>query len=56
MQPTSYAITYMRNLKKGHNELHCRTDNDSQTLKNLGFPNETDWGWGDALGFGVEML
>ena len=37
---TSYAICYMWNLKKGHNEL-CRTDIDSQTLKNLWFPNET---------------
>ena len=29
------------NLKKGHNELLCRADTDSQTLKNLWFPNET---------------
>ena len=34
---TSYTITYMWNLKKGHNELHCRTDTDSQTLKTYGF-------------------
>ena len=34
----------MWNLKKGHNELLCRIDTDSQTLKNLWFPNETDWG------------
>ena len=34
---TSNAITCMWNLKKGHNELLCRTDTDSQTLKNLGF-------------------
>ena len=40
----SYAITYMWNLKKGHNELLCRTDTDSQTLKNLWFPKETGWG------------
>ena len=40
----------MWNLKKGHNELLCRTDTDSQTLKNLCFPNETGWGVGDALG------
>ena len=33
-------------LKKGHNELLCRTDSDSQTLKNLWFPNETGWGLG----------
>ena len=40
----------MWNLKKGHNELFCRTDTDSQILKNLWFLNETGWGWGDALG------
>ena len=39
----------MWNLKKGHNELLCRTDTDSQTLKNIWFPNETGWGMGDAL-------
>ena len=38
------------NLKKGHNELLCRTDTDSQTLKNLWFLNETDWVVGEALG------
>ena len=47
--PTSYAITYMWNIKKRHNEL-CQTYTDSQTLKNLRFPNETGWGVGDALG------
>ena len=40
----------MWSLKKGHNELLCRTDIDSQTLKNLRFPKETGWGWGDGLG------
>ena len=45
----------MWNLKKGHNEL-CRTDTDSQALKNLWFPNETGWGCGNVLGFGMEML
>ena len=40
----------MWNLKKGHNELLCIRDTDSQTLKNLWFPNETCWGCGDALG------
>ena len=30
--------------KKGHNDLLCQTDTDSQTLKNLWFPNETGWG------------
>ena len=29
---------------EGHNELLGRTDTDSQTLKNLQFPNETGWG------------
>ena len=45
----------MWNLKKGHNEL-CRTDTDSQTLKNLWFPKETGWTGGDTLGVGMEML
>ena len=40
----------MWNLKKAYNEPLCRTDADSQTLKNLWFPKETVWGWGDALG------
>ena len=41
----------MWNLKKGHNELLCRTDTDSQTLKNLWFPKERVGEWGDALGW-----
>ena len=40
----------MWNLKKGQTELLCRTDADSQTLKNLWSPEETVWGWGDVLG------
>ena len=48
--PTSYAIIYMWNLKKGHNELLRRADTDSQTLKKIWFPNETWCGWGDMLG------
>ena len=43
--PTSNAIIYIWNLKKGHSEL-CRIDTDSQTLKNLWFPNETSLGGG----------
>ena len=39
--PMSYAIAYIQNLKKGHNELLCRTNTDSQTVKNLWFPKET---------------
>ena len=35
--------------RKGQNELLCRTDTDSQTLKNLWFPKEIG-GWGDVLG------
>ena len=34
------------------NELLCRTDTDSQTLKSLWFPNETGLGgWAWALGW-----
>ena len=40
----------MWNLKKGHNELLCKTDTDSQTLKNLWFPKETVWGLGGCTG------
>ena len=40
----------MWNLKIGHNELLCRTDTDSLTLKNLWFPNETGSGVGGELG------
>ena len=36
----------MWNLKKGQTELLCRTDADSQTLKNLWSPEETIWGGG----------
>ena len=42
----SYAITYMKNLKKGYNELLCRTDTDSQTLENLWLTKETGCGAG----------
>ena len=34
----------MWNLKKGQTELLCRTDTNSNTLKNLQFPKETGWG------------
>ena len=36
--------------KKGHYELLCRTDTDSQTLKNLWFSNETGCGVGECAG------
>ena len=39
----------MWNLKKGHNELLCKTDTDLETLKNLWFPNEIGRVLGDAL-------
>ena len=39
----------MWTLKRGQTELLCRTDADSQTLKNLWPPEETVWGWGDIL-------
>ena len=47
--PTSNAFTDMWNLKKGQTELLCRTDADSQTLKNLWSPEETVWVVGDVL-------
>jgi len=40
----------MWNLKKGQTELLCRTDADSQTLKNFWSPEETVWRVGDVLG------
>ena len=46
----------MWNLKKGQNELLCRTDTVSQTLKNLWFPKETGGGWEVGWGFEMEML
>ena len=41
----------MWNKKKGHSEILCRTETDSQTLKNLQSPKET--GWGDRNGLGI---
>ena len=43
----SHAITYMWNLKKGQNEFLCRTETDSQTLKNMVTKGDR---------FGMEML
>ena len=48
--PTSNAFIDMWNVKKAHNELLCRTDTDSQTLKNLWFPKETVQGVGGCAG------
>ena len=36
-------------LKKVHNDLLCRTDTNSQTLKTYGFQMRQAGGWGDAL-------
>ena len=46
----------MWTLKKGYNELLCRTETDSQTLKNLCLPKETGCRKGMGWGFGIEML
>ena len=40
----------MWNLKKGYNELLCRIDTHSQTLKNLWLPKETGCRGRDVLG------
>ena len=40
----------MWNLKKGHNELLCRTETGSQTLKNLWLPKEMGLCVGGRLG------
>ena len=54
---TSYATTYIWNLKKGYNELICKTETDSQTLKDLWLPKETCCGEGVmGWGFGLGML
>ena len=47
--PTSNAITYVWNLKNGHNELLCRRDTDSQTEKLMVSKWDRLGGWGDAL-------
>ena len=46
----SNAITDVWNLKKGQNELLCRTDTDSLTLKNVWSPKEIVWGVGECAG------
>ena len=49
---TSYAITYMWNLKIGYNELLCRIYTDSQTLENF-MVSKGDWLGGEGDGLGV---
>ena len=41
MRHQHQVLSLMWNLKKGQTELLCRTDADSQTLKNLWSPGET---------------
>ena len=43
----------MWNLRKGQTELLCRTDADSQTLKNLRSPEEIVWGVGRCAVLGL---
>ena len=50
---TSYDVTYMWNLKKNNiTETICRTETDSQTLKNLWLPTGQFGreGWTGGLG------
>ena len=46
----SYVLPYMWKFRKGYNELLCRIDTNSQTLKNLWLPKEIDWGGGGCAG------
>ena len=48
--PVEAKITRHLREKKGQTELLCRTDADSQTLKNLWSPKETVWGVGGCTG------
>ena len=43
---TPHDITYMWNPKKDTNELSCRMETDSHTLKNLWFPKRWQGGTG----------
>ena len=47
----------MWNLKKDTNELMCRTESDSKTLKNLWLSKGTGWGVGGMdWGFGTDDI
>ena len=48
--PASNAFTDMWNLKKGWNELLCRTDTDSTDFEKRMVSKREFGGWGDALG------
>ena len=54
--PTSNACTDMWNLKKGHNELLCRTDTDSQTEKLTVSNKDSSAGRGMHWSCGMEIL
>ena len=47
------AFTDMWNLKNGQMELLCRTDADSQTLKNLWSPEERVFGVGGGYAWAM---
>ena len=47
--PTPNAFTDVQNLKKGHNELLCRTDTDHRHCKTYGFQMRWVGGWEGAL-------
>ena len=49
----SYATAYMWTLKTGYNKLLCRTETDSQILKNLWLPKETGWECGEEWARGL---
>ena len=49
---TLYVITLMWNLKKGTNDLICRTETDSQTLKYYGYQRGQIVGEGETGGLG----
>ena len=55
--PTSNAITYMWNLKKGHNELLCRADTDSTDFEKCTVSKGDSLGGGGIRwGCGMEIL
>ena len=54
--PTSNAFTDTWSLKKGQNELLCRTDTDSQTLKNMVSQGDSLEDGGMSWGCEMEIL
>ena len=43
-------LSHTSGILKRQNELLCRIDTDSQTLKNLWLPKDTGWEWGGGVG------